>query len=59
MQNINWAPIIGVLLVVVSLAGWIFGFVQSSEALTMLTIGLGVLGIHSSNTQLAGSVKRY
>lgn len=54
--QIPWAPVIGVLLVVAGIAGWIFGFIPSTEGMTIITIGLGVLGIHSSNTQLAGKV---
>lgn len=56
MNNISWAPIIGVLLVLVGIIGLAFNILASTDAFTVLTVGLGVLGIHSSNLQLAGKI---
>ena len=56
--NIPWGPIIGVILVIVGVAGIAFGIVPNTDAFTILTVGLGVLGIHSSVNQAAGRIAK-
>lgn len=59
MTNIKWAPIVGILLLVIGVCGTaIPGIIPTESALTFIGLGLTTLGINHSNVQLGRAMGR-
>lgn len=52
MNNSTTGYLIAALEVVFGLIGLIFGWINSAEALTILTLGLSTFGIHQQNVAI-------
>lgn len=52
MTNINFAPIIGSVLLVGAVAGFVLHYVTGADATMIVALGLSLLGIHDSNVKL-------
>ena len=51
-----WGYAVAALEVVFAGIGWITGWIQPTEALTLLSVGLSTLGIHSHNVAVGKAV---
>jgi len=56
MNTINYAPIIGGVLLVGSIAGFAFHYISGSDATVIIALALSLLGIHDSNIKLGRSL---
>jgi len=52
MNNINWAPIIGGVLLVGSVAGFALKYIDGQNATVIIALALSLLGIHDTNIKL-------
>jgi hypothetical protein len=55
MNNTNWAPIIGGVLLIGSVAGFALNYFDGQNATVIIALALSLLGIHDTNVKLGRS----
>lgn len=52
MSNFNYAPFIAIAQILFGAVGITTGWINASDSLTIIMLGLSVFGVHNSNVKL-------